>query len=144
MFVAGCAQTKYRFKYEKPASEVVWPQPPDIPRYRFVGDIRGESNFKEIAGSAGVLRKSANWLSDLLFGESPPQLLVRPQSGAVDAENQRLYITDVGRKAVYVFDMQSGKVDIWEPRQTSSRNPIPLQGRLRLYRCHCHPVGHNN
>lgn len=110
----GCAQTQYRFEYVKPAAEIVWPQPPDIPRYRFVGDIRGEINFKEIEGSAGVIRKSVNWLGDLLFGEAPPRLLYRPQSGVLDRENQRLYITDVGRKAVFVFDIQNGKVDTWE------------------------------
>jgi len=114
LFLSGCAQTKYRFEYHKPESEIVWPQAPDTPRYQFVGDIHGENNFKEIEGSAGVLRQSANWLGQLIFGEEAPRLLYRPQSGAIDNKNQRLYITDVGRKAIYVFDLHKGNVDVWE------------------------------
>jgi len=112
--LTGCAQTKYRFEYHKPESDIVWPQEPDTPRYQFVGDIQGENNFKEIEGSAGVLRQGANWLGRLLFGEEAPRLLYRPQSGAIDNKNKRLYITDVGRKAIYVFDMRKGSVDVWE------------------------------
>ncbi len=118
LFLTGCAQTKYRFEYHKPitnpGADIVWPQEPDIPRYQFVGDIRGENNFKEIEGSAGIIRQGANWLGRLIFGEEAPRLLYRPQSGAIDSKNQRLYITDVGLKAVYVFDLVNGNVDVWE------------------------------
>jgi len=126
VFVSGCAQTKYRFEYHKPEPEIVWPQQPDMPRYRFVGDIRGENNFKEIEDSAGVLRQSANWLGKVIFGEEPPRLLYRPQSGVFDDAAQRLYVSDVGRKAIIIFDIKNGNVETWDGLDSEKNFIAPI------------------
>jgi len=112
--LAGCAQTQYRFQYHGAQDQRVWPPEPDVARYRFVGFIYGESNLKKVEGSTGFFRKGVNWLGELIFGEEVPRHLHRPQSGVMDDKQQKLYITDVGKKSIYVFDLKSGKVDIWE------------------------------
>ena len=47
--LAGCAEPKYlmRMDTEQRADKVapVWPVPPDVPRYRYVGQLKGDENF---------------------------------------------------------------------------------------------------
>lgn len=97
------------------AKDMVWPTPPDVPRFQFAGELAGERNF----GLAEQSRRSTGervfrWLVGLGAGfRDEPRELVRPQSGAV-GDNGRVYVTDVGRKAVFVFDEPQGKLLIWD------------------------------
>jgi len=120
LLLVGCAQKKYTFEYQQSLAEknktaqVVWPQPPDTARYRYLGDIIGEANLKEIEGSEGSLRKGISWLGKLVFGKAEPLKIYRPQGGAFDVKNRRIFVTDVGRKQVFVFDLINNRVDVWE------------------------------
>ena len=93
----------------------VWPSPPEVPRYQFAGELRGENNFgpsEQVQKSTG--ERFLRWVVGLgakLRGQE--RTLVRPQSGTVDS-NGRIYVTDVGRSAVFVFDEALGKLSIWE------------------------------
>jgi len=113
-FAVGCAQTKIKFQYQEKQNSIIWPAPPEVPRYQYVGVITGEQNFIKQAGSGGFARRGINWLGKVIFGEEAPRSLYRPQSGVVDPENQRLYVTDIGSKAVFVFDMKSKTLHVWE------------------------------
>lgn len=115
----GCAtSTPGVFQFEPPMingkpAELTWPskEEGEVPRYLYLGEITGEGNFKKAqdGGAQSVLR----WLADLIQGEAQPVLLLRPQSGVVD-EVGRILITDGSRQAVCVFNLQQGRLDIWD------------------------------
>lgn len=129
--LSGCAQTKATLRYEITAiapgtPQVVWPAPPEIPRYRYVGELTGEENIhRDSGGVAGAGIKALKWLVGLLSEKNPAVILQRPQSGAVDA-NGRIYITDVSRQAVYVFDEKAGELLVWEMAAENTRFEIPI------------------
>lgn len=111
---SACAQTKYRFEYHQLKQEKVWPEAPEIPRYRYLGEITGEQNFVKEKGSGGLARQSLDWFSELIFGKAAAKNLHRPQAGYFDAKQKRIYVTDVGKKAVFVFDLSAKELNIWE------------------------------
>ena len=119
ILTAGCATREpavLRFGVQDApeGKRLMWPAPPEVPRYMYAGQLLGEANFRAPGARAGegfmgLLRAIAG----LVVGESRPVELARPQSGAVD-ENGRIYVTDVSRQAVFVFDPGAGKLDVWE------------------------------
>lgn len=93
---------------------VVWPAEPNIARYAYIGDITGEENFRSAAND------TANTLSSFLYiligldhSRRDPLVLQRPQSG-ITTPDGRIYVTDVSRQAVFVFDELLGTLDVWE------------------------------
>ena len=114
--VAGCGSTVYRMQYEvDPSTATIWPPAPEIPRYRYVGEITGEQNLIEDEDSKGFGSKIADFFKMLvgLKSENPdPLVLQRPQTGTVDDEG-RIYVTDVSRHSVMVFDITNGTLAEW-------------------------------
>jgi DNA-binding beta-propeller fold protein YncE len=118
VLLTGCAEVKYTMHLDpeqvegRPAR--VWPDPPQKPRYRYAGQLFGEDNFVSEgtdSRSAGI--QILHWLVGLV-GMAPQKIeLIRPQSGMVD-EQGLIYVTDVGRHAVFVFDQAAGKLSVWE------------------------------
>ena len=129
--LSGCAQTKTTLRYEVAsitpgAQRMAWPAAPETPRYRYVGELTGEENIQRASsGVAAAGIKALKWLVGLLSEKSPAVILQRPQSGAVDG-NGRIYITDVSRQAVYVFDEKAGKLLVWEMAAENTRFEIPI------------------
>ncbi len=117
--IQGCASAPTLMTYFPHAAEstkeLVWPAPPEKGRYRFAGMLTGESNFvTDGAVQRGAGERVMRWLVGLGAGDRrASRQLIRPQSGTVDA-NGRIYITDIGRKAVFVFDEPRGVFHIWE------------------------------
>lgn len=118
--LAGCATGSERGVFQlginipQKSNELIWPpvQDAEIPRYVYVGELTGEANFRKPGakeGAGGFLR----WLVDLIAGEAEPVVLQRPQSGAIDAAG-RILVTDASRQAVFVFDTQQGRLDLWQ------------------------------
>lgn len=128
IFLSACASSQYKFEYQEPQVDKVWPQKPDIPRIQYLGVIRGENNFKKIEGSEGFARKGFNWFGQLIFGEEEPRNLFRPQSGAIDEQNRRMFVADAGAKSVFVFDLKQGSLDVWESvdNDTTFLTPIAV------------------
>jgi hypothetical protein len=97
-------------------SRLLWPSPPEIPRYAYAGMLTGEENFKTDdearSGAASVLR----WLAGLDGREQNPVVLQRPVTGVVD-EAGRIFVTDASRQAVFVFDERAGRLDVWDRAQ---------------------------
>jgi DNA-binding beta-propeller fold protein YncE len=114
LLLSGCGETHYLLRYDEPKKEKVWPQLPDKPRYRFVGQLYGEDNLEVIdeGGAGAAIGRFFRALVGL--GEEPDSArnLLRPQSGTVDA-NGRILVTDAGRQAVFVFDQKQGRLDVW-------------------------------
>lgn len=124
LLLSGCAAPQMQLKYEVPAAQAaVWPAPPESPRYRYVGELIGEENFHVVEnqglGSAGL--KVLRWLVGLGQTSAERVGLQRPQTGVVD-EAGRLYVTDVGHPAVYVFDGAAGRLRVWD--HATAREPF--------------------
>lgn len=148
LLVAGCADTPKVFSLTNVAQGApkVWPAPPEQPRYRYVGELTGEENFRhENEEARGVAVKVFEWLVGLVGGAADRDTLQRPQSGMVDAEG-RVYVTDVSRGAVYVFDKPAGKLEVWSMARGSAnfRTPIGIaqgaQGEILVADADLHSV----
>lgn len=78
---------------------LVWPEPPEAPRIRYLGAISTEADLK----------REASWiegLGDLLFGRKNIGVLVAPYAVAVDPSG-RLFVTDAAGAVVHVFDLNT-------------------------------------
>lgn len=119
-FLGGCAASEIRGTLTLAVTEspvqrpVLFPSPPEIPRFSYVGDLLGEQNFVEgttEAKSTGY--RVFAWLVGLFEVNPVPIVLQRPQTGCVD-EDGRIYVTDVSKRAVFVFDAKDGRLRIWD------------------------------
>ncbi len=112
--LAGCAQTPVtaRFQIETDGREIVWPDPPEQSRYRYVGQLTGEENFQQPAVERGrnLGGRFFRWLVGLVSGKEVPVVLQRPQSGLTGPDG-RVYVTDVSRQAVYLFNREAGRLE---------------------------------
>lgn len=130
LLLTACASQPAVMEYHQTQTQKVWPAPPDAPRYRFAGVLQGESNFSREEGSSNV-RRAVEWLVGLVVGESQALRLQRPAAGLTDAVNGRVYVTDVGSHAVFVFDQADGRLLRWEAAQTNLNFVSPIGiGRL--------------
>ena len=124
----GCSQHPQTLRYDNMglAEEVVWPAAPEVPRYRFVGQLTGAENFSREGGEKeSFFSKALRWVVGLVAGKPIPQILQRPQSGLV-ASDGRILVTDVSRQAVAVFDNEQGKFHIWEDALPEMRFLTPI------------------
>ncbi len=96
----------------------------EVPRYVYIGELTGESNFVEREGKEkNRIVEVLKWIAGV-FEVSDPVVLQRPQSGVVD-QNGRILVTDVSRSAVFVFDPINGRLDVWEFAQGFRRFASP-------------------
>lgn len=126
----GCAPTKYVMQvdpvYPAGSSAPVFPAAPATPRYRYAGKLMGESNFvAEGADKRAAGVKLFHWLVGLIGGNEEKIELKRPQSGAVDAQG-RVYVTDIGSNAVFVFDQLVGKLLVWQQADKTQAFVTPI------------------
>ena len=125
--LAGCApsHTVLRYQPDKPFT-AVWPAPPETPRYRYVGELTGEENVRSLDGgmkNAGT--RFFKWLVGLGSSKHIPTILQRPHAGVVD-DAGRVYVTDVSRAAVYVFDEPAGTLSVWEQAANAAHFVAPI------------------
>lgn len=130
LLVGGCADNSHLVMNTAPTAPgepaKVWPEPPSQPRYRYVGELTGEDNFRpDNWANQGNATKFLNWLVGLTGLEAQRRELQRPQGGVVDEEG-RIYVTDTGRGAVFVFDKPAGKLEIWDTARGNSRFKSPI------------------
>lgn len=121
--MSGCADTAVRgvlhFGMEDApeGKRLYWPASPEVPRYMYAGVLTGEANFtKEGDEARKGVQGFFNWLVGLFETNPAPVVLQRPQSGVVD-EQGRIYVTDVSRQAVFVFDEKAGELLVWDKAQ---------------------------
>ncbi len=129
---SGCStapEDEYAFRFPVSDGRSVWPLAPQQPRFEYIGDLIGEDDY-QLTQSKGF-----QLLAEIIAGvglEPDAKVgLVRPQSGMVDELN-RVYITDVGAGAVFVFDPVSSIFRVWNEyaRGQSFVQPIGItQGR---------------
>ncbi|MEK6748036.1 MAG: 6-bladed beta-propeller [Pseudomonadota bacterium] len=125
--LSACATTPGIYRLTPPAEVVVFPKPPDIARYQYLGALVGESNFvrPDNAQQQRGLRLWY-WLVGLVFGEEGPYTLARPQTGIVDDHSGRIYVCDSARGAVVVFDRAAGALYHWDDATPRQRFKTPV------------------
>lgn len=128
--LAGCAAEPRVMQLEVPGGAPVFfpsPQTGEVPRYRYLGELLGESNFKLAGEGRSGARKLLAWVAGLAEQPEQPVVLQRPQTGTVD-DAGRVLVTDVSRNAVYVFDAAGGRLDVWEQAATGIpfRQPVGI------------------
>ncbi len=96
LLCGGCGNDRGEVSFE-PDVLLTWPEPPELPRIRYVGDISTEADLK----------KETSWaegLGELLFGEKEIGVLVAPYAVAIDHDN-KLFVADTAASVIHVFDI---------------------------------------
>lgn len=99
--VAGCGGKTMTF-LTAPEPPIVWPKPPDQPRVRYVGELKGSEDIGEQKSFGEVF-------DEVIYGPKPPARLVSPQAVAVNAAGDKVAVADVNGKCVHVFDLEAHK-----------------------------------
>lgn len=127
--LAGCASGPKVMQLESAPGEAERlfppPQTQEVPRYRYLGQLVGETNFRAANGDRGAARQFLAWVAGLAEQAEQPVVLQRPQSGVVDAAG-RVLVTDVSRNAVFAFDEAAGRLDLWEQASGTERFAAPI------------------
>jgi DNA-binding beta-propeller fold protein YncE len=130
--LAGCAGVepiRGRLHYgstDAPEGErLLWPAAPEVPRFLYTGTLTGEPNFRPLeGGERSALARAARWLVGLDEAPASPLVLQRPTALAGD-DNGRLYVSDVSRQAVFVFDEAAGELLLWDQAERGRRFVAP-------------------
>jgi len=103
----------------------LWPAAPEIPRYQYAGELVGEQNFVRDEADESALRTVWRWITGL-GQEARPNVLQRPQAVAISSTDGRIFVTDVSRAAVFVFDAPAGELKLWEYAAGLTRFAAPV------------------
>ena len=104
---------------------LLWPAAPEVPRYRYSGTLVGEPNFRDEQAAPGALQRIGRWIAGLDEGAPAPLVLQRPAALAGD-EAGRLFVSDMSRQAVFVFDERGGELLLWEMAEPGRRFVAPV------------------
>ncbi len=135
LMVSACSTTPDRLMFSMPANgpdtppTKTWPIPPEVPRYAYVGDLRGESNLHEDStAKKSLMSRFFAALVGLGSDAIPPVDLLRPQHGVVDDAGGRIYVADPGHQAVFVFDETASEFYVWD----ESTLDIPFKSPISI------------
>lgn len=119
LLLSGCSTVSIKYPFQMPGIDVsnadtmVWPSPPEVPRYAFIGHLFGESNAPVSDQNRGLLPRLFATLVGLNEEEKTSIDLMRPQQVSSDNKG-RIYVADTGRQSVFVFDEKIGELIIWD------------------------------
>ncbi len=131
MVLTACEQAPKVMRFD-PIGELddnpglVWPKRPDVPRFAYAGQLVGEVNFQEPEDSKkSTFLRVLSVIIGLDHKNHVPIALQRPQGGIAD-EQGRIYVTDVSRAAVFVFDELQGRLLVWDMAGPNKRFVAPI------------------
>lgn len=112
---------------DRSAESRVWPAPQtqEVPRYRYIGQLIGEANFRSADEKRSGWRVAWELITGLDALAESPTVLQRPLCGTVDARG-RVLVGDVSRGAVFVFDEAGGRLDVWDLAAPGQRFITPV------------------
>lgn len=118
LLLTGCASAPPTFNIipaEEPNSRelLTWPEPPDPARYAYVGQLLGEQNFRIPTDTMSTAEKVFRWIVGLGSGDREPTVMRRPNAIA-EGPGGRIFVTDMGRPSVFVFDMVTPELQVWK------------------------------
>lgn len=141
LLLSGCGgsdmvrgQLNYDLRTEDARPEGFWPPPPDPPRYRYLGELVGESNFKKSNKPQTFMGQAIGFIAGL-SEKKKTLMLQRPHNG-VTSDSGRIYVADAGRGAVFGFDPkpppdadaddQDGHLLVWSMATPTVRFSSPV------------------
>ncbi|VAX08546.1 NHL repeat domain protein [hydrothermal vent metagenome] len=127
LFLNACSTTPshLEFSIKKQDLDRVWPALPEVPRYRYVGELTGEANFTSTNENSNAFTTALRWIAGLGQEYLNPKVLQRPQAIMVD-DSGRILVTDVSRQAIFNFDVARGELTIWEWARPGVRFVAPI------------------
>jgi DNA-binding beta-propeller fold protein YncE len=87
-------------------TKLVWPQPPQTARFRFVTQVSGELDL------IGKVKKTS-WLEKVTgvsVEEAERPRLIKPYGVAVDSKG-RIFVADSGARKVFIFNLETKEMD---------------------------------
>ncbi|HUU94601.1 MAG TPA: 6-bladed beta-propeller [Phycisphaerae bacterium] len=115
--VGGCRSTPVVI-FPEISPPIVWPKPPDRPRIRYVGELRGEASLGAKPSGWDALRAA-------IAGPRPLGIFSRPAAVAVAGE--RVFVADTGLALVHVLDLANRRYLVISGSPTDPlRVPIDL------------------
>jgi DNA-binding beta-propeller fold protein YncE len=128
--LSACAETRYVLDYgvDEKVMPVVpqWPLPPEVPRYRYAGELTGAGNYVEIVDeNRSTAEEVLAWIIGLVPKADSPRRMQRPQAGTIDSQG-RILVTDTGLGAVFMFDEAEGRFSIWRYASQGVRFDSPV------------------
>jgi DNA-binding beta-propeller fold protein YncE len=112
---ASCAGPTYNVAptLEPAGSTILWPSPPETPRFAYAGTLIGEQNFIGEEADEGITVVNVlKWIAGLAIGERRYTELQRPVSGTVDSRG-RVLVVDASRRSVFVFNIPEVQFTEW-------------------------------
>ena len=97
MIVAGCGVPRGEL-YPELSKSLYWPEPPETPRIKYLGQLGSEDDLKREVSSAEALGR-------LIFGRDEIGVLARPH--AVVKDQDKLYIADSAGSVIHVMDFET-------------------------------------
>jgi len=104
--------------------KLLWPAAPEVPRFLYTGTLVGEPNFRPDGVERPALARLGRWIAGLDEQAMAPLVLQRP-SALIGDDRGRLYVADVSRQAVFVFDETAGELLLWEQADAQRRFVAP-------------------
>jgi DNA-binding beta-propeller fold protein YncE len=118
LFFAGCAHQAVK-------PDVVWPQPPEKARIRFVRSFRHTDDL-DSTGWASLRRT--------VFGGSNDPALGQPMGLALSEDGERLYIADFGASHVFVADLGRKTLKLFAPDEAMGKSfNVALDDQENVY-----------
>jgi hypothetical protein len=115
--ISACATVNDRYAFQMPGidpgdpNSMVWPAPPDVPRYSFIGHLYGESNAADAAAGKGAMSRFFAAIVGIGVEQGNALDLVQPQQVSSDGRG-RIYVADAGRQSIFVFDEILGEFSV--------------------------------
>ncbi|HRD96177.1 MAG TPA: 6-bladed beta-propeller [Rubrivivax sp.] len=136
VLLTGCAapgirgQLHYGLGDAPEGQQLLWPAAPEVPRFLYTGTLIGEPNFRKPEADDGALSRLlqlARTIAGVDATAELPLVMQRPSS-VVGDDQGRLYVSDAGRSAIWVFDERAGELQLWSGAAggTGFRSPAGL------------------
>jgi DNA-binding beta-propeller fold protein YncE len=129
--LSSCSTVSIQHPFKMPSIEdgsqqaVVWPAPPAVPRYAFIGHIYGESNVRDKIQNRGSLARFWAAIAGLDAKKRSFLDVVRPQQVTTD-NSGKIYVTDPGLQSIFVFDEILQEFAVWNERSLNFSLPSPI------------------
>ncbi len=120
VLLSGCAKPA-GVLFEAADTLITWPQPPDEPRVRYVGQLRSAQDLK-------ASRSALEQLGRAIFGPGEPVGVLISPTGVCTDDGDRVFVADRAARTVHVYNLKRRTYTQWRPPETSNPffEPIAL------------------
>lgn len=124
--LSGCSSVNEpkAFQVKNTSLSDVWPTGSDVPRYRYIGELHGESLDKTL-DTQSIFKK----IIGLFVGKPNPSVLKRPYDIYVSPQDI-IYVADLALPGVMVFNQRDKTMRVWDEidNKTSFQAPVGIVG----------------